>query len=114
VPIDQAGADRLFQVISLRYEQGAIVLTAHRAFKAWPTIFHNDRTLTAAILDRVLHHAETVIIAGKSVRMKDQRESSSSGHLARRRSIGASGGPQPHSCILHFQIAHFPTFSRNR
>jgi DNA replication protein DnaC len=75
LPIDKAGADLLFQVISLRYEQGSIVLTSNRAFKEWPKIFNNDSTLTAAILDRLLHHAETVIIEGKSFRMKDQLES---------------------------------------
>jgi len=75
LPIDKAGADLLFQVISLRYEQGAIVITSNRAFKAWPKIFNNDSTLTAAILDRLLHHAETIIIEGKSFRMKDQLES---------------------------------------
>jgi DNA replication protein DnaC len=75
LPIDKAGADLLFQVISLRYEQGAIVITSNRAFKEWPKIFNNDSTLTSAILDRLLHHAETVIIEGKSFRMKDQLES---------------------------------------
>jgi DNA replication protein DnaC len=75
LPIDKAGADLLFQVISLRYEQGAIVITSNRAFKEWPKIFNNDSILTAAILDRLLHHAETVIIEGKSFRMKDQLES---------------------------------------
>jgi len=74
LPIDKAGADLLFQIISLRYEQGAIVITSNRAFKEWPKIFNNDSTLTAAILDRLLHHAETIIIEGKSFRMKDQIE----------------------------------------
>jgi len=75
LPIDKAGADLLFQVISLRYEQGALVITSNRAFKDWPEIFNNDSTLTSAILDRLLHHAETVLIEGKSYRMKDQIES---------------------------------------
>jgi DNA replication protein DnaC len=75
LPIDKAGADLLFQVISLRYEQGAIIITSNRAFKEWPKLFNNDSTLTAAILDRLLHHADTVIIEGKSFRMKDQLES---------------------------------------
>jgi DNA replication protein DnaC len=74
LPIDKAGADLLFQVISLRYEQGAIVMTSNRAFKEWPKIFNNDSTLTAAILDRLLHHAETIVIEGRSFRMKDQLE----------------------------------------
>jgi DNA replication protein DnaC len=74
LPIDKAGADLLFQVISLRYEQGAIIITSNRAYKEWPKIFNNDSTLTSAILDRLLHHAETVIIEGKSFRMKGQIE----------------------------------------
>jgi DNA replication protein DnaC len=74
LPIDKAGADLLFQVISLRYEQGAIIITSNRVFKEWPKIFNNDSTLTAAILDRLLHHAETVIIEGKSFRMKGRLE----------------------------------------
>src|SRR5499426_1408096 len=82
LPIDKAGADLLFQVISLRYEQGAIVITSNRAFKEWPKIFNNDSTLTSAILDRLLHHAETVIIEGKSFRMKDQIEGYPSLHEA--------------------------------
>ena len=74
LPIDKTGAELLFQVIALRYAQGTIVLTSNRAFKDWPKIFNNDSTLTAAILDRLLHHAETVLIEGKSFRMKDQIE----------------------------------------
>ena len=74
LPIDKAGADLLFQVISQRYEQGALVITSNRAFKDWPEIFNNDSTLTSAILDRLLHHAETVLIEGKSYRMKEKIE----------------------------------------
>ena len=75
LPIDKTGADLLFQVISLRYEPGAMILTSNRAFKEWPTIFNHDSTLTSAVLDRLLHHADTIIIEGKSFRMKDQLES---------------------------------------
>ncbi len=74
LPIDKPGADLLFQIISLRYEQGALIITSNRAFKHWPEIFNNDSTLTSAILDRLLHHAETVVIEGKSYRMKDKIE----------------------------------------
>ena len=74
LPIDKAGADLLFQVISLRYEQGSILITSNRAYKEWPKIFNNDSTLTSAILDRLLHHAETVVIEGKSYRMKGKIE----------------------------------------
>lgn len=74
LPIDKHGADLLFQVISCRYEKGSIVISSNRAYKDWPTIFNNDATLTSAILDRLLHHAETVVIEGKSYRMKEQVE----------------------------------------
>jgi DNA replication protein DnaC len=77
LPIDKTGADLLFQVISLRYERGSLIITSNRAFKDWPEIFNNDATLTSAILDRLLHHAETVLIEGPSYRMKDRVESSS-------------------------------------
>jgi DNA replication protein DnaC len=72
LPIDQRGADLLFQTISQRYEQGSIVLTTNKAFKQWPSIFNNDSTITSAVLDRLLHHAETILIEGSSYRMKDQ------------------------------------------
>jgi DNA replication protein DnaC len=74
LPIDKTGADLLFQIISQRYERGSIIITSNRVFKRWPEIFNNDSTLTSALLDRLLHHAETIIIEGKSYRMKDQIE----------------------------------------
>lgn len=74
LPIDKRGADLLFQIISQRYERGSIILTTNKVFRHWPSIFYNDTTLTAAILDRILHHAETVVIEGKSYRMKDRIE----------------------------------------
>lgn len=74
LPVDRKGADLLFQVISQRYEQGPIVLTTNKPFKKWPEIFSNDSTLTSAVLDRLLHHAETVVIEGKSYRMKGKIE----------------------------------------
>ncbi len=74
LPIDQRGSDLLFQVISQRYERGSIVLTTNKAFKQWPSIFNGDSTITAAVLDRLLHHAHTVVIEGTSYRMKDRVE----------------------------------------
>ena len=75
LPIDKIGADLLFQIISHRYEQGSLIITTNRVFKDWPEIFNNDSTLTSALLDRLLHHTETVIIKGKSYRMKETIES---------------------------------------
>lgn len=69
LPIDKVGADLLFQIISGRYEVGSTIITTNRAFKDWSEIFNNDSTLTSALLDRLLHHAETIVIEGKSYRM---------------------------------------------
>jgi DNA replication protein DnaC len=74
LPIDKFGADGLFQVIGQRYERGSTVITTNRAFKQWPEIFNNDSTLTSALLDRLLHRAETVVIEGRSYRMRDHTD----------------------------------------
>jgi DNA replication protein DnaC len=72
LPIDKTGADLLFQIISRRYERGAMIVTTNRAFKDWSEIFNNDSTLASAILDRLLHHSHVVVIEGKSYRMKER------------------------------------------
>ena len=72
LPIDKTGADLLFQIVSQRYERGSIILTTNQPFKNWPKIFNNDSTLTSAVLDRLLHHAEVLTLEGKSYRMRDQ------------------------------------------
>ena len=72
MPMDKRGADLIFQVISARYERGATVITTNTVYKQWARIFNNDATLTTAILDRLVHHCETITIEGKSYRMKDK------------------------------------------
>ena len=74
LPIDKTGADLLFQIFSQRYETGSTILTTNQAYKNWAKVFNNDATLTSAVLDRLLHHAETVTVEGRSYRMKDQVE----------------------------------------
>lgn len=69
IPLDKHGADLLFQIISQRYERGSIILTSNKAYKDWPGVFNNDNTVTSAILDRLLHHCQTVTITGSSYRM---------------------------------------------
>lgn len=73
LPLDKAGADLLFQIVSQRYERGSIIVTTNKAYKHWPAIFHNDAGITAAILDRLLHRAQTIVVEGTSYRMKDRR-----------------------------------------
>ncbi len=72
LPIDKAGADLMFQVLAARYEKASTILTTNRAYKHWPEIFNNDATLTAALLDRLVHHVCTIVIEGRSYRTKDQ------------------------------------------
>jgi DNA replication protein DnaC len=68
LPIDKLGADLLFQVFSQRYERNSTVLTTNKPYKHWASIFNNDTTLASAVLDRLLHHAETVVIDGLNYR----------------------------------------------
>jgi DNA replication protein DnaC len=74
VPVDRTAADLLFQVLGGRYERGATVITTNRAFKDWTKTFACDSALTAAVLDRLLHHCEPVIIEGRSHRLKERLE----------------------------------------
>jgi DNA replication protein DnaC len=62
-----------FQAFSAEYITNILEARARALPQPGPLqLFNNDSTLTSAILDRVLHHAETVIIEGKSFRMKDE------------------------------------------
>jgi DNA replication protein DnaC len=72
LPIDKRGADLLFQVVAARYEIGSIVITTNRAFKEWGTLFDEDNTLATALIDRLMHHGEAIVIQGDSYRMKDK------------------------------------------
>jgi DNA replication protein DnaC len=72
LPIDKRGADLLFQVVAARYEIGSIVLTTNRPFREWGTIFDVDNTLATALIDRLMHHGEALVIQGESYRMKDK------------------------------------------
>ena len=63
------GPTDLFDVINERYEQGSILLTSNRAPTEWPDVFGNP-LLASAGLDRLAHHAETVVITGTSFRAR--------------------------------------------
>lgn len=70
LPVDKLGSDMLFQVISKRYESGSIILTTNRQYNEWGYVFNNDDVVASAILDRVMHHCESVVIKGDSYRIK--------------------------------------------
>jgi DNA replication protein DnaC len=57
-----------------RYERGSMALNDNLPFAQWATALADDSTLTAALLDRPLHHAHRVQMAGESWRLKDKRK----------------------------------------
>jgi len=61
-------------VIAALYEKGSLIVTSNLPFGQWDATFAQDATLTAALLDRLLHHAHIVPIAGESYRLKHQRQ----------------------------------------
>jgi DNA replication protein DnaC len=73
LPIDKRGANLLFQVVAARYESGAIVLSTNRPFRDWGQTFDVDNTLATAMIDRLMHHGEAIVIQGDSYRQKDKR-----------------------------------------
>ncbi|MDT8442561.1 MAG: IS21-like element helper ATPase IstB, partial [Desulfuromonadales bacterium] len=74
LPFGREEANLFFNVIAKRYERGSLILTSNLPFTQWATAFANDQTLTAAMLDRLLHHAHIVQISGESYRLKDKRK----------------------------------------
>jgi DNA replication protein DnaC len=78
LPIDKRGADLLFQVVAARYETGSIVLSTNRPFRDRGTLFDADNTLATALIDRLMHHGEAIVIQGDSYRMRG-KDSDSSG-----------------------------------
>jgi DNA replication protein DnaC len=75
LPFGREEANLLFQVIAKRYERGSIIITSNLAFSDWATTLADDATLTAALLDRLLHHSHIVTLKGESYRLKDKRKS---------------------------------------
>jgi DNA replication protein DnaC len=78
LPIDKRGADLLFQVVAARYESGSIVLSTNRTFREWGALFDVDNTLATALIDRLMHHGEAILIQGPSYRMRDKDSDSPS------------------------------------
>ena len=74
LPMNREQANLFFQVIAALYEKTSLIVTSNVAFGQWDVTFANDATLTAALLDRLLHHAHVVPIAGESYRLKHQRQ----------------------------------------
>jgi DNA replication protein DnaC len=74
LPFEPAAAHLFFQLISRRYERGAILITSNRSVGEWGTVF-GDAVVATAILDRLLHHSHVFTIRGDSYRPKEKRRS---------------------------------------
>ena len=74
LPFSREEASHFFQVIAQRYERGSIIITSNVPFAQWDTTFAGDATMTAAMLDRLLHHAHVAMINGDSYRLRERRK----------------------------------------
>ena len=70
VPLEREGAQLLFQVISDCYEKRSVIITTNLEFSRWVGIFY-DEQMTAAMIDRLVHHSHLMIFDGQSYRMRD-------------------------------------------
>ena len=68
VPLHKDAAELLFQVISDCYERKSLIITSNLEFSQWNTVFGDNR-LTAALVDRLIHHSHIVILTGESYRL---------------------------------------------
>ena len=71
IPFDPEAANLMFMLVSRRYERASMVVTSNKPFSAWGEIF-GDEVVAAAMIDRLVHHAEIVALKGDSYRLKDR------------------------------------------
>jgi DNA replication protein DnaC len=70
IPFGRPAANLFFQVVNGRYEQGSTIISSNRAFSGWGEIFGGDVVVAAAMIDRLVHHAEIISLKGSSYRLK--------------------------------------------
>ena len=70
---DEVTANVFFQIVSKRYEKGAMIITSNKSYLEWGKTFGDD-VLATAILDRLLHHSITFSIKGDSYRMEEKKK----------------------------------------
>jgi len=70
IPIDNQGAQLLFQVIADCYEKRSVIITTNLDFNNWNSVFFDEK-LTSAMIDRLIHHSHLLIFSGKSYRLKN-------------------------------------------
>lgn len=73
IPFDTDAANLFFQLVASRYEQGSIMVTSNLPFGRWGEVF-GDEVVAGAMIDRLVHHAEVLTLAGDSYRTRARRE----------------------------------------
>ena len=74
IKLNEVQANFIFQLVNKRYETGSIIITSNLTFSQWQGVLNNDEALTAAIMDRLIHHSHIVNINGDSYRLKQKRK----------------------------------------
>ena len=69
LPFDQDAANLFFQLVSSRYEHASIILTSNLPFSGWGTV-SKDQAVAAAMIDRIVHHADVLSLKGASWRLR--------------------------------------------
>jgi DNA replication protein DnaC len=72
IPFEPQAANLFFQLVSARYERASLIVTANKAFGRWGEVFGGDDVVAAAMIDRLVHHAEVIALKGDSYRLKDR------------------------------------------
>ncbi len=76
IPFDPDAAALFFSLIASRYERASVIVSSNKTFSSWAEIF-GDAVAVAAMVDRLVHHAEVVVIEGDSYRLKHRKEETS-------------------------------------
>ena len=71
IPFEPEAANLFFQLVSGRYERASLIVTSNKPFGRWGEVFGDD-TVAAAMIDRLVHHAEVIALKGDSYRLKDR------------------------------------------
>ncbi len=71
IPFDPQAANLMFALVSSRYERASMIVTSNKPFSRWGEIFGDD-VVAAAMIDRLVHHAEILNLKGDSYRLKDK------------------------------------------
>jgi DNA replication protein DnaC len=71
IPFEAEAANLFFQLVSARYERASLIVTSNKAFGRWGEVFGDD-VVAAAMIDRLVHHAEVIALKGESYRLKDR------------------------------------------